>query len=281
MCTLSINLLNISIDREIILFLSQPNQATIMKTITLLLTTLLFSATAFASIPSSEKQALIDFYNSTNGDEWTTSWNLNEAPSTWKGVTIFRDRVLALSLKENNLSGTIPTSISQLTSLKVLDLQKNKISGIIPSSLSKIKGLKTINLSINKFSGDIPAEVLAMASLEYLDLFFNELQGSLPSDMTGLKNLKRLSIYSNNINGDLPSSICSLKNLKDIQINDNNFSGELPSRLASLPQLKRLSVYDNEFEGDFPKSLNSLNLDNLTYHNNNFKNISNALAGER
>ena len=109
-----------------------------MKKITLSICISFVSVIIFAGIPLKEKQALIDLYTSTNGDQWNESWNLNEAPSQWKGVTILNDHVLEINLTNNNLSGVLPQNISDLTALRVLNLHKNNISGTIPSDLSLI-----------------------------------------------------------------------------------------------------------------------------------------------
>jgi len=42
----------------------------------------------------------------------------------------------------NNLTGPIPESLGNLTSLEGLELQKNALSGAIPSSLGNIKTLQ-------------------------------------------------------------------------------------------------------------------------------------------
>ena len=74
-----------------------------MKSITLTILCFFFTAFAIAEITPAQKQALVDLYNSTNGNEWTNSWDLNDSPENWKGVTIFRDQVLAVSLRDNKL----------------------------------------------------------------------------------------------------------------------------------------------------------------------------------
>ena len=78
-----------------------------MKNITLIILALFCSSILVAEISPKEKQALVDLYNSTNGNEWTNSWDLSQTPENWMGVTIFRDKVFAVSLKDNNLTGTI------------------------------------------------------------------------------------------------------------------------------------------------------------------------------
>jgi len=87
-----------------------------------------------AAIPAAERQALIDFYNSTHGANWTTKTNWLEAAgteNTWFGVTTDAGNtaVLALQLPNNNLVGTLSASLSNLSNLQNLHLSANQLSG--------------------------------------------------------------------------------------------------------------------------------------------------------
>lgn len=263
---------------EILIKLVPPKSSNNMKIFTTLALSLIVSFNAIAQITPTEKQALVDIYNQTDGDSWTNSWDLETSPKSWKGVIILNNKVIALTLTDNNLTGKLPESIGDLANLKVLNLHKNNIEGTIPQSVTAIKGLKVLNISFNKLEGSLPTNLTDLASLEYLDLFFNNLSGELPSDIGALTNLRRLSIYSNNFYGQLPASIKDLKKLNNLQISSNNFYGDLPFGIASIDSLKKLSLFDNNFSGDFPAGLNTFNLEELAYQNNNFNNPSTAIA---
>ena len=88
---------------------------------------------------SPAKQALIDLYNSTNGDKWTnkTNWCTSNPISTWYGVSCdSKGNVISLDLSGNNLAGTIPESLATLMdSCKVLDIGFNDLSGTVPQSV--------------------------------------------------------------------------------------------------------------------------------------------------
>ena len=80
-----------------------------------------------ANIPAAERQALIDLYNSTNGASWTTKTNWNGAAgteNTWFGVTTDAEntKVLQLIIQDNNLVGTLPSSLGYLSNLTWLSL---------------------------------------------------------------------------------------------------------------------------------------------------------------
>ena len=77
-----------------------------------------FGSIAEAQVSTLEKNALIDLYKSTKGDSWNTTWNLTSQVNTWHGVTVENNKVIALNLSMNNLNGTIPSSIKNLSNLK-------------------------------------------------------------------------------------------------------------------------------------------------------------------
>ena len=113
-----------------------------MKKITTLILVLTVSISMFADVSKAEKNALVKLYNATNGNEWTRQWDLNAPVSSWYGVVLENDKVVALNLSKNNLNGYLPAEISKLKYLHDLNLFKNEISGKIPSSLGKLKYLK-------------------------------------------------------------------------------------------------------------------------------------------
>ena len=79
-----------------------------------------------------ERYALVDFYDSAKGAEWTdrTNW-LDEYVShcDWSGVTCDNNtnHVIQLNLSNNGLSGKLSESIGNLNSIEVLDLSDNDI----------------------------------------------------------------------------------------------------------------------------------------------------------
>ena len=73
--------------------------------------------------PTSDRQALVAFYDATEGRTWefNTNW-LSDAPlSEWYGVvTDHTGRVTELSLRENGLRGVLPPEVGRLTNLRIL-----------------------------------------------------------------------------------------------------------------------------------------------------------------
>jgi hypothetical protein len=59
-------------------------------------------------------------------------------------------------LSQNNLTGAIPETIANLTSLQIVDLSRNKLTGGLPKQLSNLVHLQHFNISHNQLSGDLP-----------------------------------------------------------------------------------------------------------------------------
>jgi len=233
-----------------------------------------------ATIPNSERIALIALWSSTHGSDWYDSagWRtgaLFGAPGTecgWYGVECdaFGAHVVALNLDTNNLTGTLPEILfSDLPFLRNIDLRGNAgIVGSIPL-LGPSSHLETILLQYCNLSGAIP-DLSGAPALRSLDLSGNHLSGAVPS-LSGLKNLHGLSIDNNALSGTFPSLV-GLSELSNVSIAYNNFSGELPS----FDGLALLDVFDaehNQFTGEIPSLASLTNISRLQLAYNDLRGL--------
>ena len=239
--------------------------------------------------PSMDRAALVALYNATNGDNWTDkeNWLSDEPLGEWQGVTTDDDgRVTQIRLWENNLIGSIPADLGNLTSLNllalhinqlngsipmelgnlsnltVLDLFGNQLSGEIPSELGGLANLQRLYLGENDLSGEIPAALGSLASLEELDLRDNELSGEVPEELGNLSNLTELHLCCNELNGEIPEELGNLSNLTSLVLGSNQLTGTIPTQIGSLSNLKVLWLTNNSLTGTIPSELG--NLSNLT-----------------
>ena len=116
---------------------------------------------ASAQASTVDSLALVDLYNSTNGPDWTnhTNWLTSAPLSTWFGVFLDGTYVNSITLQHNNLVGTLPASLGNLTDLPILfDFSDNQLSGSIPSSYVNLSGSSPsfLLLARNQLSGSIP-----------------------------------------------------------------------------------------------------------------------------
>ncbi|MDE0072552.1 MAG: Ig-like domain-containing protein [Gammaproteobacteria bacterium] len=160
-----------------------------------------------------DRAVLVALYEATDGPNWVNSENwLTEAPlRDWYGVIAYdQDRVWGLRLRENGLSGPIPSELSSLTYLQGLNLERNALEGPIPPDLGGLTGLRRLILGANALSGPIPAE-LGNTSLEDLWLGGNNLAGPMPRELGKLKNLRFLDVADNpDLRGEIPNEVLAL-----------------------------------------------------------------------
>ena len=194
--------------------------------------------------------ALMDFYNSTNGNNWTnsTNWLDNTKPiSSWFGVTETNGRVTAINLNSNNLSGVIPESFSSLTELEVFSIRSNSVNGAFPlSTFTNQTKLQYVDINSNFMVGFIPPEISNLTSLWYLNIGWNFFYGAIPAEMTNLANLQYAYLHNNQLSGNIPSGPGTMPNLQVLSLANNNFTGTVPD-LSLLPSLTQFNISSNKF----------------------------------
>lgn len=68
-----------------------------------------------------------------------------------------------------------------MTYLKFLDLHRNQLNGSIPSSLGNLSHVRFLDLSENLLTGSIPSSLENLAQLTYFNLSCNDLSGTIPN----------------------------------------------------------------------------------------------------
>ena len=215
---------------------------------------------------SPDRAVLVALYNATNGAQWKnkTNWLSDKPLNQWYGVeTDAAGRVQLLLLRDNQLSGTIPAALGNLTNLQGLNLQRNQLSGTIPVALGNLTNLNYLNLRDNQLSGTIPAALGNLTNLQYLLLDGNQLSGTIPVALGNLTNLQYLQLDGNQLSGTIPVALSNLTNLQTLDLGWNQLSGSIPEALGNLTNLKWLGLLDNQLSGSIPTALG--NLTNLQY----------------
>lgn len=210
---------------------------------------------------SPDRDVLIALYDVTNGENWTnnTNWCTNAPLSEWYGVsTDSEGRVIDLRLYGNNLVGSIPAVLGNLSNLENLYLMDNQLTGDIPAELGNLSQLEDLNLQINQLIGSIPIELGNLSNLRSLYLSDNQLTGNIPVELGNLSQLENLNLQTNQLTGGIPVELGDLSNLKSLALNNNQLTGSIPAELGNLSNLENLSLYVNQLTGGIPVELGNL-----------------------
>ncbi|KAJ0867845.1 putative protein kinase RLK-Pelle-LRR-IX family [Helianthus annuus] len=108
-------------------------------------------------------------------------------PCNWKQIQCSRDnRVTRIQLGNQNLQGTLPQTLNNLTELQVLEFQNNQLTGPLPS-LSGLTQLQNLLLSYNNFTSIPSDELKDLPNLVELDVSNNQLYGRVPEFKQSVK----------------------------------------------------------------------------------------------
>lgn len=216
-------------------------------------------------IPVTECEALEAVYDSTDGANWidNTNWKVTNTPCSWYGVTCENGHVTELNLYENNLIGTLPSEIGDLSRLTDLYLNDNQLSGNIPSEMGNLSNLVILYLHRNSLNGSIPANLGNLSAIQKLDLSSNSLSGSIPVELGDLFNLEGLFLQENDLTGSIPAELGDLTNVADLNLSYNALTGNIPAELGSMTALINLRLNGNQLTGSIPSELG--NPSNLTF----------------
>lgn len=226
-------------------------------------------------IPGKECDALLDLYNSANGEGWSnnTGWNQDNNPCGWYGVTCGTNPdssgfVQVLKLSSNNLNGPLPESFGaggSFANLTSLDLWNNSLTGPLPANFANLTSLAVLSLSSNQLTGGIPSWIVTLSNLIEIDLSANPIGGDIPADIQNLTNLQNLYLIDSQLTGRIPTEIGNMTTLVDLELNDNQLTGSIPSSIGNLTNLQWLVLENNQLCGEIPGSLiNLVNLRNVS-----------------
>ncbi|KAF8413063.1 hypothetical protein HHK36_001039 [Tetracentron sinense] len=200
-----------------------------------------------------------------------------EIPSTLF-MNCFKTKFISLS--HNNLSGFIPPSIANCSSLVGFDFSFNILSGSLPAQICVLPSITYVSVRSNFLTGNVPEQISSCQSMELLDLGSNLFTGLVPFDVLGLKNLSYFNVSFNQFQGEIPEiRICS-DGLGIFDVSGNGLSGEIPLNIANCRNLRVLNVGFNQLDGTIPVEIGNLKmLSVLRLGNNNIKGMIPAELG--
>ena len=184
----------------------------------------------------------------------------------------------------NSLSGTVPPSLFNMSSLKYLGMANNSLIGKLPSDIGyTLPNIQDLILPGNKFEGSFPASLLHAYNLRWLDIANNSLIGFIPF-FGSLPNLEKLDMSYNMLEADdwgFRSSLSNCSRLTALLLEGMNHHGNLPRSIEKLLiSMEELWLKNNKISGPIPPEIGNLkNLDTVFMDYNLFTgNIPPAIA---
>ena len=213
---------------------------------------------------------------------------------------------------KNNLTGIIPTDISNLINLKDLNLDYNNFTGNLPPQLFELDSIKNISAVQNFLSGQIPETICIIDSNVSINLAYNSLCPPYPNctyqidfgpqnisncespcgddevalwtecfsiENTTILNLPQGANFLFDSLQFLPQ-IGQLVNLTELNLSNSNLFGEIPSEIGNLVNLESLDISRCPgISGPIPPEIGNLvNLTNLDI--SGCENISGSIPPE-
>ncbi|KAI8484887.1 hypothetical protein Bbelb_372940 [Branchiostoma belcheri] len=219
------------------------------------LETLLLGVNRLSSIPSCLQHLTVlkhlDLsYNriKTVGDASLTGLqNLKYLYLSGNGIVSMADNAFShlwltrLNLSSNNLT-TVPTSLTSMSSMKMLSLGGNPLRQVPPGMLQSMPALHTLELQKVGLSY-LPSGAFSNSSLTHLSLAFNHLQ-ALPMDVFSGTALKVLQLQGN-LFSQFPRAAATLETLQTLDLRHNNIAMlQQVDDFSRLTNLTRLLLHN-------------------------------------
>jgi len=172
-----------------------------------------------------------------------------------------------LHLGYNNLSEQLPDNFGDLLpNIQRLQLCSNELSGSIPSSISNATKLSLLSLDYNQFTVYVPATLAKLHELEILRLGVNYLtvesttaRATFLRSLANCRRLRKLWLTQNPLKLELPSLVGNLSHsLERFNMDSCEIHGKIPNEIGNLTSLRLLDVFENNLVGLVPGTLGRL-----------------------
>ncbi|MQL93229.1 hypothetical protein Taro_025869 [Colocasia esculenta] len=148
----------------------------------------------------------------------------------------------------NNLSGTIPSSLGLMKTLEVVRLDRNSITGPIPNNINNLTNLKELHLSNNKLNGPLP-NLTGMELLSYVDLSNNSFDPlDVPPWFSTLTSLTTIVMDNARIQNSLLHDLFTQSQIQIVQLRNNFLNGTVDLGTDYGNILRRVDLQNNKIE---------------------------------
>eukprot|EP01084_Bolivina_argentea_P154360 269096_1 len=218
--------------------------------------------TVHAYLDQTEIDTLNILYNSWNGDFWShCKWNMSIINDITEGNVIPHHCGLYFG------THTTLNNYQYVHSLFFRDYPHNNITGTIPSQISNLKYLLQINPFYNELYGTIPSAICNMNNLLDFLIYGNNFNGAVPDCLFDMPNILAIALMDNPKLSLKSSNIVQLCNkinndyFEWLQLADIIYYGSIPDCIGyNLTNMYLLHIanMNGSLTGTIPPSLNNL-----------------------
>ncbi|KAK7320120.1 hypothetical protein RJT34_04854 [Clitoria ternatea] len=177
------------------------------------------------------------------------------------------DQLVDLNLRDNQLTGVVPPSLTSLQSLKVVNLTNNFLQGPPPMFRDGVQVDNIIDRRRNQFCTNMlgqPCNALVNVLLSIVETlgypleFAKNWQGNDPcaNKWIGIvcynENISVINFQNMGLTGTISPSFVKLQSVTKLLIANNGLTGTIPIELTSMPLLKELDASNNQLYGKVP-----------------------------
>ncbi|PHU16755.1 hypothetical protein BC332_12450 [Capsicum chinense] len=201
---------------------------------------------------------------------WLVPWTNNQLQGSIPTSLFQHHRVQVISLAYNKFSGEVWRGPWYVPELRVLNLRNNSLMGIILPFVGN--GTKLLNFILY---GSIPTNLGNLRELQHLFLDTNQLTNE-PRDhelrffnsLVDCGMLRYVHVGSNPLNGVLPNSIGNLSSsIEIIYIGNAHINGLIPTSIGNKSGLTVLDLRGNNLAGSIPSDVGTIpkSMERLSY----------------
>lgn len=197
----------------------------------------MYSMHHLTTVDFSRNEIVLPF---TNIGEAQHIFSVNVAKTRTKdfdGIEDATDFFHELFADQTPISGSFPTEILAVQSLKILSLQECDLSGALPDKLFDLVSLEELYLSNNNLRGNIPDRWNELKSLQVLALAKNQFKGPMPASLDNAISLTAVSLQDQVSKGGGLSGVVlpfsTTTTIRTLLLGSNKLEGDLPEDLLT------------------------------------------------